>query len=257
MSALKLPPASKMALCRERQLMISLSRKFVFIHIPRCAGTSIESVLRPFCEPLQARSSWREPYSPKHYTIQQYESEYDLTGFYRFAFVRHPLTRMLSIYRWGKEIAQAKKGIGWQSKTFDDWIASPEWRTGVKVPEPESSPAPAETATCEDEARSARIPLPIVSLEPEHEMAPPEANLFVLPPSDKLQVDWLNGHVDMIGKFETLEKDWKTIATRIDVQSFLPKLHGTYDTTALSLGSMDAIFEYFRRDFEAFGYEMG
>lgn len=110
--------------------MISIEKKFVFVHIPRCAGTSIEKVISPFCLPLEGRTDKTRPYSPKHDTIGQYANSFDLRGFYRFSFVRHPLTRMISIYKWGGEIAMLRKGVGWKSPSFNTWITSDEWRIG-------------------------------------------------------------------------------------------------------------------------------
>jgi chondroitin 4-sulfotransferase 11 len=69
--------------------VISHKHKFIFVHIPRTGGTSVE---RFFNEPI----NWGN-----HNSLQWYSQsfgEYD--RYFKFAFVRNPWDKMLSEYFW-------------------------------------------------------------------------------------------------------------------------------------------------------------
>jgi hypothetical protein len=93
--------------------LVSLSHKFLFVHIPKTGGNSIQNVLRLYSEdqivclnPLQdgvERFEVRNPnYSyEKHSSLAEYESILgpDLfASLYKFACIRNPWERMISFY---------------------------------------------------------------------------------------------------------------------------------------------------------------
>jgi Sulfotransferase family len=93
--------------------MISLQKRFLFVHIPKTAGNSIQSVLRDYSEDQLValrkeqdgveRFGLRNPKYKvkKHSTLSEY---YDALGdeqfrnLYKFACVRNPWDRMVSYY---------------------------------------------------------------------------------------------------------------------------------------------------------------
>jgi hypothetical protein len=93
--------------------MISHKHRYIFVHIPKCGGTSIEKLLLKIDgislpegdRPLKylAKSTGDEYLlgrGRQHFTIRQYpENDY-----FRFAFVRNPWSRMVSEYAWRKRI---------------------------------------------------------------------------------------------------------------------------------------------------------
>ena len=88
-----------------RLTMISHKHKFIFIHIPKTGGTSVEIALEDetcICK----RNEWsKEPRgfgAPlNHLTLQQvidskYLTEEQLQTYFKFTFIRHPLDRAIS-----------------------------------------------------------------------------------------------------------------------------------------------------------------
>ena len=80
--------------------MISHHRKFIFLHIPKCGGTSIESVF----------GSWRNNYSKdyfylgknrQHFLLNKILDEYPkCSNYFKFAFIRNPFSRVVSEYNY-------------------------------------------------------------------------------------------------------------------------------------------------------------
>ena len=83
--------------------MISHQHKFIFVHIPKCGGTSIENFFgawkdhNEFCVGGQTRQHWK---------LEEILSLYpDCKNYFKFTFVRNPFSRIVSEYcyiRWQK-----------------------------------------------------------------------------------------------------------------------------------------------------------
>lgn len=75
--------------------MLDITKKFIFIHIPKTGGTSITKFLYPNFSDERLRT-----YSKKHFYISDYikEGVVNLDEFFKFAFVRNPYERALSHY---------------------------------------------------------------------------------------------------------------------------------------------------------------
>jgi hypothetical protein len=81
------------------------------------------------------------------------------------------------------------------------------------------------------------------------------------------QLDWLvdpsgNVLVDFIGKFEQLERDWKTVARQLHLPQNLPHANRNADAVRhyseyYTLATRNTIAEKFRTDIQFFGYEFG
>jgi hypothetical protein len=108
--------------------MISFQKRFLFVHIPKTAGNSIQSVLRDYSEDeLVAlrreqdgieRFGLRNPKYKirKHSTLAEYRAALGETQFgdlYKFACVRNPWDRMVSYY-----FTPTQNTIGWDRKKF-------------------------------------------------------------------------------------------------------------------------------------------
>ena len=67
--------------------MISRKHRFLFVHIPRSGGTSISSQL-----PEAVRES------EKHDSLFTMENKFDVSGFFKFTFIRNPWDIVISKY---------------------------------------------------------------------------------------------------------------------------------------------------------------
>ena len=93
--------------------MISVSKRFLFVHIPRTGGNSIQSLLRNYSEDEIVIARERQdgierfgirsshPNLRKHSTLAEYRAALGEERFgtlYKFASVRNPWDRMISYY---------------------------------------------------------------------------------------------------------------------------------------------------------------
>lgn len=113
--------------------MISHQKQFVFVHIPKCAGTSIESTLMPFtegaidsCKVLIRRNRnplrgppWLQHLTAEEYTRIGYITEKDWNSYYTFAIVRNPFARLVSEYNAkGKSRKMKLLRMKWNFRNF-------------------------------------------------------------------------------------------------------------------------------------------
>ncbi len=204
--------------------MISHDKSFIFIHIPKTGGTSIEQSLRPYGKVLQGLANRRSIYY-KHATVVSLRrslgpSAYD--SCFRFSFVRNP---------W-------------------DWIVSQySFNRGFSPPFVFDSPHPLW----------GRVPPEFEDLS-FAEWLPWWVETFG-PSQTQMLLDE-NGEVslDFIGRFERLKEDLHLLCDRLDLRPEpLPHLKASqhrafqeyYDTSTKRL-----VGEKFRADFELLGYPL-
>jgi len=107
--------------------MQSDTHKCIFIHIPKCAGTTIRNTLQPLINGHASHS---------HQLASSYDKP-ELKNYFRFSFVRNPWDRFVSAFLylkaggarthfngsdWDDEIIEVLKID--QSKNFADWVSS-------------------------------------------------------------------------------------------------------------------------------------
>lgn len=114
--------------------MLSLKKNFLFIHIPKTGGNSIQNILSKYSETILSYPKNRErldyfevknlsyPSLKKHSTLMDYRKVIDDQIFkklYKFACVRNPWERMISLYFYKKN----KRGIyDWSRNDFIDLV---------------------------------------------------------------------------------------------------------------------------------------
>ena len=113
--------------------MISLQKRFLFVHIPKTAGNSIQSVLRDYSEDQLValrkeqdgieRFGLRNPKYKlkKHSTLSEYRDALEDEQFrnlYKFTCVRNPWDRMVSYY-----FTPTQRPETWNRKKFREIIS--------------------------------------------------------------------------------------------------------------------------------------
>src|SRR5438132_2663292 len=113
--------------------MISFQKQFLFVHIPKTAGNSIQSVLRDYSEDeivaLRSeqdgieRFGLRNPHYKlrKHSTLAEYRAalgQAQFVNLYKFTCVRNPWDRMVSYY-----FTPTRNSGVWDRKKFRKLIA--------------------------------------------------------------------------------------------------------------------------------------
>jgi len=99
-------------------------KKFIFIHVPKTGGTTIQSVLKkryPNSKRLFQRGGG-------HPNINDYIKEgYNIDDYFKFAFVRNPWDRLLSNYHFRIQILKSEETA---SVSFRDWVINSKTREG-------------------------------------------------------------------------------------------------------------------------------
>ena len=104
--------------------MISNKLKSVFIHVPKCGGTSIEHALRKQSFVYQ-----------QHYHTSHQELNAKYNNYFKFTFVRNPYDKIVSEYKWltntkheypVKRVKDFYKGVDFKTflKKFTEWPKS-------------------------------------------------------------------------------------------------------------------------------------
>jgi hypothetical protein len=108
--------------------MISLQKRFLFVHIPKTAGNSIQSVLRDYSEDqlvaLREEQDGIERFGllnpnykiKKHSTLSEYHNalgDGQFRNLYKFTCVRNPWDRMVAYY-----FTPRQKCETWNRKKF-------------------------------------------------------------------------------------------------------------------------------------------
>ena len=114
--------------------MISFQKRFLFVHIPKTAGNSIQSALRDYSEDelvaLRSEQDGVERFGlrnpkyklKKHSTLADYRAALGETEFgnlYKFTCVRNPWDRMISLY-----FTPTQNTAAWDRKKFRKIISS-------------------------------------------------------------------------------------------------------------------------------------
>lgn len=120
--------------------MINDEYKCIYIHIPKCGGTAIESVFYPHAENLSDNITGKINGKPwfKHDTLQQHEKKFpEIRHYYKFAFVRNPWSHTVSMYNYMWKSLYPWP-VEWRNKhvkndilnmTFKDWVTSKWFQT--------------------------------------------------------------------------------------------------------------------------------
>ena len=139
-------------------MIINHKHKFIFIHTPKCAGTSIKRALYPYCDEHDQFFGGHPDVSEnndkvsKHSTaaeIKSFATETRWRSYYTFSFIRSPIDRVVSLYNWWNTTDgtfDLKKKEIICSMTFEEFVFSkhtgPSMLSSLISKEPKNSFVP-------------------------------------------------------------------------------------------------------------------
>jgi len=126
-------------------MIISHKHKFIFVHIPKCAGSSIAKCLMQYygynskpksvdpnecamfrCDPRYANADNLDQHD-QYNKIKQYfeQNNYNINDYFSFSFVRNPWERRVSQFEYVKRMHKEKKEEWtrkWKGLSFKEYI---------------------------------------------------------------------------------------------------------------------------------------
>ena len=206
--------------------MVNKTKKFVFIHIPKCGGISIQKCNYFNC--------W---HGDSHLTLEDYHRFIFNSNSYKYySIVRNPWSRMLSVYCYWKQMTPSHKYYYWDAtacrKIQDNDMSFKEFL--IKLSEPQ---------IYFSKTRQFNVEMPHV----------------------KTQYSFLNVNgklkMDFVGKIESLQEDFNFICKDIGIpKQDLPhvnKSHHRHYTEYYDDETRDIISEVYRDDIKHFNYKFG
>ena len=199
-------------------MLISNRFKFVFVHNPKTAGNSITNSLKSMGAVL--------PNTHMHASVRDMEIP---NGFYKFAFVRNPWDRMVSIYEFSnKKLKESQRRygdlIGYDELAwgFEKWLTEGKmWEGNYK----------------------ANVIPPLQQRSQSYYVTDEQGNEVI----------------DFIGRFEYLEEDMKKVIEATGIRSAtMPHDNATehkHYREYYSDKSRKFVEKYFKWEIEKFGYE--
>lgn len=109
---------------------ISYTYNTVFIHIPKCAGTTIEKILGTsttkeyFCKVRDFKNEKIK--TPQHFTYMELTDDLNISwlDFFVFSVVRNPYSRLVSEYNYRKDISLTKQCPQLDPINFETFVQS-------------------------------------------------------------------------------------------------------------------------------------
>jgi len=232
-------------------MIISLNRRFVFVHIHKCAGTSVEMALGKLLRhndlvigSTKSGERNQDFFSRtiglnKHSTAAEARRWMgdDMWGkCFKFAFVRHPVDRLLSLYSYALRLAE-----------------------GTPM-EPAEQARYAQDGSLPDRPpyryKAVRAALKTKNFS-EFALHPLTWQDAGSRPQWESVCD-ADGHliVDFIGKVESIEQDWARIVTQLAIEAELEVRNASpgRSTKQLNPAALAMVRQRFAKDFELFGY---
>lgn len=232
-------------------MIISLNRRFVFVHIHKCAGTSVEvalgKLLRHNDIVLGSTKSGEKNQEffkkaiglNKHSTAAEARKWMgdDMWGkCFKFAFVRHPVDRLLSLYSYAHKLAEGTPMSDDERKKFEADGTLPD-----RAPYRYKAVRAALKAKTFSDFALHPLTWQDAGSQPQWEsVCDAEGRLIV----------------DFIGKVETIEQDWARLLNHLGMEAELEvrNASGGKGTSQLTPQALEMVQQRYAKDFELFGY---
>ena len=211
--------------------MISDKHHFIFIHIPKCGGTSVEKSLLDLegvdCDwthrfPLMTLSDMDQSKyilsrrSQQHQPLNDFREDLQ-QSYFTFTFCRNPWSRILSTYLYHKRQNNRNqaicrvKGQPSEQASFKEFILN-KWQ-------------------------------------------------IAYPYHLDLQISFINKNIDFIGRFERLQEDFNVVCDKLNIdRRTLPHVNKSMSTNYQDYYDNETrkiIGEKYAKDIEYFGYKFG
>lgn len=205
--------------------MINHSKKFIFVHIDKTGGTSIE---RTIAKQLKTRFV-----GPQHEHIIDLLKKRNGEGYFKFAVVRNPWSRCVSRY-FSIKAKDTPREAKYKNTTFRDFVLNEGNYFKLSSPWAQSSPI-------------------LSQLVERYDPFLPQTKWIADHRGEIL--------VDFVARFENLQEDYDFICNKIGIpKTELPHLnksaHAHY-TTYYDDETRKIIEERFKEDIENFKYKFG
>jgi len=206
--------------------MINKTKKFVFVHIPKCGGSSITK-----CDNFNC---WR---GNSHATLENYHNYIFNSNSYKYySIVRNPWSRMLSVYTYWEQMRPDHQHYFWDKdacrKIQDNNMSFKDFL--IKVSEPQTYFYQTQ--------------------KPDVEMPHLKTQYSFLSVKGELKMDF-------VGKIESLQEDFNFICKDIGIpKQDLPhvnKSNHRHYTEYYDDETRDIISKVYRDDIKHFNYKFG
>lgn len=221
-------------------MIINHSRKFIFIHVPKSAGTSLAATLSKYSTYLDqevgagAFSSAQEHYFSQRFGLRKHSTANEIKrivgkdvwdGYFKFAFVRNPYDRLISAYNFLSGWAHLPEKFRWlieQYPTVQSFLESGVWHE---------------------------------NLGPDKIFSPQSYWLAQSSETGPLMID-------CVGKVEKIQQDFALIRKKIEreggqeeVLGILNKSRRSKERFSWTSQATAQVKKYYAMDFELFGYD--
>jgi len=172
-------------------MIVSHTKKFVFIHIPKAGGTSVRTALEAYAtvgvwqhqvNGLPPNTNRQLAKHAKAHVLRDYLGEEAWEDFYTFAFVRNPWDRLVSNYYYARKHKKSAKHQFAMSMDFTGFIRWYRDHTNVKE---------------------------ALRIDPQFAYVAESGRLII----------------DQVCKFEKINNDFANVCTRLGIRKALPHMN--------------------------------
>lgn len=222
--------------------MISHQYKFIYSHIPKVGGTTIENILAPYASTTVGKNADKKWLRNK----KLFDAFKDYPDYYQFSFTRNPWDRLLSCYTFFTFGCESYSTASKINCSFFDFVQA------VDLFLSESNNAELyysiiQDNTCVGNLKGISIKSPCNS---------PMIGYHALP-----QVYFIRDNFNFLGKIENFQKDFDIVCDKIGIpQQQLPHANKTnhkHYTEYYDDETREIVAERYAQDIESFGYKFG
>jgi Sulfotransferase family len=232
-------------------MIISLNRRYVFVHIHKCAGTSIEIALAKSLRHNDLvfgstkSGEKHQDFFRRSIGLNKHSTAIEARGFlgdeywarsFKFAFVRHPVDRLRSLYHYARKLAEAAPLTEEEEHAFQHEARLPD-----RAPYRYKAVRAAMKAGSFSDFALHPLTWQDSGAQPQWESVCDESGQLIM---------------DFIGKVESIEQDWATLVKRLEVDAPLDVKNssGGRGHENLNSDALEMVVQKYERDFELFDY---